>query len=106
MSRKSVRDPFLTEAQLAVFKEFDVPVRYIRGWRRYLGEKCKYCEKPAVTAAHHIPYRKGIMDYGLRPDFLNERWNLVATCRRHNKKAEWNDARIASFVARLRGGSE
>lgn len=98
-----VAEVFLTPIRLAVFREFNVPVRYIRGWRKYLGEKCKFCRSPATTAAHKIPYKRGILDYGLRPDFLNRWANLVATCHGHNKKAEWKDDKVGRYVAKLRG---
>jgi len=101
MARKT-SGPFLTAIQLSVFREFDAPVRYLRGWRSYLGETCHFCERPAQTAAHKIPYKKGILRYGLRPDFLNNRRNLLATCKPHNKTAQWSDERIQSYVARLR----
>ncbi len=93
---------FLTRAELDVFRRWGVPVRYIRGWRAYLGETCAFCGRAAETAAHKIPYRKGILEYHLTPTFLNRRRNLVATCRSCNKKAEWPEARIRGYVERLR----
>ena len=99
---KSATSPFLTPIQLSVFQEFDVPVRYLRGWRSYLGNTCHFCGEAAETAAHKIPYKKGILKWGLRPDFLNRRGNLLPTCGSHNKKAQWSDKRIETYIARLR----
>ena len=97
------KNPFLTEIQMAVFEEFGVPVRYHREWRKrhVVGRRCRFCGKPAQTAAHRIPYDKGVRAYHLRPDFLNQPWNLVATCRGCNKKAQWRDDRIKLFVVTL-----
>lgn len=99
---KRPASPFLSPTQVSVFLEFDVPVRYLRGWRSYLGDTCHFCGKPAETAAHKIPYKKGILKYRLRPDFLNHRRNLLPTCKSHNKSAQWNDKRIEAYIARLR----
>ena len=101
MTRES-KSPFLTAAQISVFREFNVLVRYLRGWRSYLGETCYFCGKAAETVAHKIPYRKGILEYWLRPDFLNGRNYLVPTCRSHNKTAQWSDRQIETYVKRLR----
>lgn len=67
-----------------------------------MGKNCKFCGKPAKQAAHRIPYQKGVLESGFRPDFLNEPWNLVATCVSCNKKAQWSDDRIEGCVAKLR----
>ena len=102
MVREVRRGSFVTEAQLAVFKEFGVPVRYLDEWRkRHLPAICAFCTEPATTAAHHIPFTRGIIQYRLRPDFLNEDWNLIATCSDCNKRAEWADSQIENFVAEL-----
>ena len=101
MTKKST-SPFLTSTQLSVFQEFDVPVRYLRGWRAYLGNTCHFCGKIAETAAHKIPYKQGILKWSLRPDFLNRPENLLPTCKSHNKRAEWSDERIETYVASLR----
>lgn len=101
-------NPFLTEVQLAVFTEFGVAVRYNREWRRdhVVGKRCKFGPEPAEQAAHRIPYHKGVLRWHLRPDFLNEPWNLVATCRDHNKEAEWSEDRIERYVAKLHERAE
>ena len=106
MSLQIVESRFLTEVQLAVLKEFGVPVRYNHKWRRkhVVGHTCNFCKEPATHAAHRMPFTKGVRKYHLRPDFLNEPWNLVATCGSHNKRAQWTDERIEAFAAKLRGG--
>jgi hypothetical protein len=51
---------FLTAVERAVFMNMGVPVRYVRDWRQHLGNWCTVCGAPAKTAAHKIPYTKGI----------------------------------------------
>jgi hypothetical protein len=110
VSSKTRNNRFLTEVQLAVFREFGVPVRYNRGQKRKdllpPGKRCEFCSEPATRAAYRIPYTKGVLKHHLRPDFLNQSWNLIATCSDHITKAKWSENRIERYVAKLHERAE
>ena len=99
--KRASRSVFLRADELAVFQEHGVPVRFIKPWKKTLGTVCSVCNAPAETAAHRIPYKLGILKYGLLPSFLNQWVNLIATCRRCNKSVELDAAKTAQIVAAL-----
>lgn len=68
-----------------------MPVRYIRGKK---SDVCAICGNPPsadnpLEHSHLIPFRYGVLNLGLTPDFLDSPENIVSAHKRVcNKRAE------------------
>jgi hypothetical protein len=92
---------FLTEHEHAAYLR-RAPVRFIRGRKHEI--KCAHCGKPAqpdnkLQHAHRIPFLKGVLEFGLTPDFLDAHVRIVsAHARKCNDEVEWSSLAICQHL--------
>lgn len=99
---------FLEPEELLTYKRRP-PVRYAaRNVKPHSGF-CDICgeaftESNPLQVAHKIPFTKGVLDYGLTPDWLDSEFNLVWAHRsKCNKLAELSDLEIQYFLMDVLG---
>ena len=91
---------FLARAEWQTYLK-RMPVRYIKKKKT---EVCEICKKPPTKEnplenSHRIPFRKGIVEFALTPDFLDKDKNIISAHKREcNKSAELNNYEICKML--------
>ena len=91
---------FLTKAEWQTYLK-RMPVRYIKKKKT---EVCEICQKPPtknnpLENSHRIPFRRGIVEFALTPDFLDDYTNIISAHKRKcNKSAELNNYEICKML--------
>lgn len=94
---------FLTKKEWLTYLK-RMPVRYIRKKKT---EFCEICLKPPLDKnplenSHIIAFRKGIVDFALTPDFLDENTNILSAHKiKCNKSAELSTSEICRKLIKM-----
>lgn len=90
---------FLTKEEQDTYKK-RAPVRYVKHKKDVCCVVCGGNDR--LQNAHLIPFKNGVIKYGLTPDYLDRKENIVTACIGScNKSVEWDHQKITTHVQAL-----